>query len=361
MIKNQAFQTILKSMKKNTFSLLFLCFYCISANATPPVVYGPPLGFITTSPQGFITLNGNVIGLPQLLALGYPNAINQQMEGPRLGCIDGDDSVQDRDSAHPRPPLKVAEAKKETFDTKSTMSEEDYQAALASKIELENQLSTANNTFEDPDNFFKSITTEPPPNCQYKLKGFTQAEVQKICNAMDDIAKDLPVRESSRCHVSNCTTASYLAVIKIAKSRPDWENIKSKFTCRSPFPAAYRLFGGANGLRAFVAENDLGKTQRLVLQGNSDRRSKKLQDDFAAGWPRKNDPILLQRNASKDLTAHSVIFSHYTTESGADYDPKQPEKITQVCYWSSNYGTKGTSNRCEPISYMDFIDAAQIK
>lgn len=311
--------------------------------------------------DGYIRVKGYPVGLNEFINFGYPNYVNT-LVGPQTqecAAMLGED-----EATKAAPPLLRATAsddEKEKIDTTQTITPEDLEASYEAKVELEENLTTADNTFDDVDEFFRSITTEPPPNCRYKLKGFTTAEVRKICRAMDAIAKDQPINEDDLCHVSNCTTASYLAIIKIAKSRSDWDRIKSRFTCTSPFPAAYRMFGGPNGLRAFAAEYGLGESRRLVLSGNADRRSEKLKTDFAAGWPKKSDPILLQRDDSKGRTAHSVIFSHYETASGENFDPSNPQTISKVCYWSSNLGTRGTSNRCEPISYLSFIDAAQIK
>ncbi len=248
----------------------------------------------------------------------------------------------------------------EEEDTVRTISHEAWLAAVEAKDELETGLAQTNTAFSDPDEFFQSITGEPPPNCQYSLR-INMANVRKICQAMDDLANDRPVRESARCHVSNCSTASYLAMIQIAKTRSDWDQIQSRFTCSSPFPAAYRLYVGPNGLQAFMQEYNLGSTRRIVISGSAEARSQKLQEDFAQGFPRKSDPILLQRDRSRGGTGHAVIFSHFETASGQSYDPENPEQIQKVCYWSSNQSTSGSSNRCENVSYMNFIDAAQLK
>ena len=246
-------------------------------------------------------------------------------------------------------------------DTIVTISAENQQKAEEAKRILEAQLASKSGIdFEDEDEFFRSITGEPPPNCQYGLR-INTANVNKICQAMDDLANDRAVRESARCHVSNCSTASYLAMIQIAKTRSDWSSIQSQFTCRSPFPAAYRKFVGPNGLQAFMQEYNLGDARRIRLSGNADSRSAKLQSDFAEGFPRKSDPILLQRDQTKGGTGHSVIFSHFETSPGETYDPENPQQISKICYWSSNQGTSGTSNRCENVSYMSFIDAAHLK
>ncbi len=245
-------------------------------------------------------------------------------------------------------------------DTVITISSENQRIAEEAKNELETNLAQIGTDFTDADEFFRSITGEPPPNCQYSLR-INQTNVNKICQAMDDLANDRPVRDSAKCHVSNCSTASYLAMIQIAKSRSDWSSIQNRFTCRTPFPAAYRLFVGPNGLQAFMQEYDLGDARRIRLSGNASSRSSKLQNDFAQGFPRKSDPILLQRDQTKGGTGHSVIFSHFETSSGSTYNPESPEQISKVCYWSSNQGTRGTSNRCENVSYMSFIDAAHLK
>ncbi len=245
-------------------------------------------------------------------------------------------------------------------DIIQTISEEDYKASIAAKEVLETNLATVDSNFSDPDEFFQSITGEPPTNCRYSMRMST-ANVQKICQAMDDLSNDRPVRESARCHVSNCSTASYLAMIQIAKTRSDWDQLQSRFTCSSPFPAAYRLFVGPNGLQAFMQEYDLGSTRRIVIRGSAESRSQKLQEDFSAGFPRKSDPILLQRDSTRGGTGHAVIFSHFETSGGQEYDPSNPQQISKVCYWSSNQSTNGSSNRCENVSYMNFIDAAQLK
>lgn len=245
-------------------------------------------------------------------------------------------------------------------DTVITISNENQRIAEEAKNVLETNLAQTGTGFTDADEFFRSITGEPPPNCQYSLR-INQTNVNKICQAMDDLANDRPVRDSAKCHVSNCSTASYLAMIQIAKSRSDWSSLQSRFTCSRPFPEAYRLFVGPNGLQAFMQEYDLGDARRIRLSGNAASRSTKLQSDFAEGFPRKSDPILLQRDQTKGGTGHSVIFSHFETSSGSTYNPESPEQISKVCYWSSNQGTRGTSNRCENVSYMSFIDAAHLK
>ncbi|PIP90250.1 MAG: hypothetical protein COW01_09735 [Bdellovibrionales bacterium CG12_big_fil_rev_8_21_14_0_65_38_15] len=245
-------------------------------------------------------------------------------------------------------------------DTVVTISQENQHIAEVAKDELETNLAQTANDFSNEDEFFASITGEPPPNCQYSLR-INQTNVNKICQAMDDLANDRPVRESAKCHVSNCSTASYLAMIQIAKTRSDWSSIQSRFTCNRPFPEAYRLFVGPNGLQAFMQQYELGDARRIRLNGSAASRSTKLQSDFAQGFPRKSDPILLQRDQTKGGTGHSVIFSHFETSSGSTYNPESPEQISKICYWSSNQGTHGSSNRCENVSYMSFIDAAHLK
>ncbi len=205
------------------------------------------------------------------------------------------------------------------------------------------------------EDFFSQLTKAPPKKCGYKLSGFSRRDVNKICQAMNEVIEDRQVR----CHDSNCATASWLAILKILKTRDDWEQLRPQFTCQAPFPRTYLVYVN-HGIRGLAKEYKLGPTARMNLSGNSSQKSQQLKANIQKGWPQKGDPLLLQRNASRSYTGHAVIFSHFKTSTGKVYDKSNAEDITEVCYWSSNRSTNGSSSRCEKISYMQHIDAARI-
>lgn len=341
-------------VKKRITILNFLCTLAL----VTPMVHGQQ----TTPHNGYIRVNGQV--LFNALNDGYPNAANKDVEAPNAECLATSGETPILESKNLA--SKKQKNRKINVPTRDEATKDDpilvwKQEAYEAKEKLEKELSQVDTSFEDVDTFFQSITTAPPPGCGYKLSGFKTTQTRAICQAMDDLANKREIRDSAKCHVSNCSTASYLAVIQILRERKDWESIQDNFTCKAPFPKAYLTYVGSNGLRAFAAEYGLGDTKRISLPGNSSKKAGLLAESFTSGWPKKSDPILLQRDKSKKHTAHAVIFSHFESDDGAIFDGKSDKKITKVCYWSSNLGTKGTANRCEPISYMSFIDAARIK
>tara|TARA_R110000868_G_scaffold248282_22_gene504755 strand:+ start:23946 stop:24935 length:990 start_codon:yes stop_codon:yes gene_type:complete len=301
------------------------------------------------------------LSVPELnliIAQGYPTNVNLLMNPPKPpNCnipLEADDKEDKPEvAATPKP---TPTPKPRLYPLEGELSE-DYLARVQeseeAKDELEQKL-PENPSFEDLDEYFLSLTNEPPPQCGYKLSRFSQAEVNAICQAMDDAANDRPVG----CHVSNCTTASYIGIIKILKTRENWAELKSNFTCRSPFPATYLTFG-QRGPRWLASNFDLGESRRINISRSG--AAQILKDSFGEQFPRKGDPVLLQRNAANGNTGHSVIFSHYESASGSEVGANSSETIDKVCYWSSNQSTRGSSNRCESISRLSFLDTAHLK
>lgn len=271
-------------------------------------------------------------------------------------------NVGERDTNFPIKPV----------DTQVNMTHETAQIIGIQKLEQERQMAESGSTsFTNIDDFFNSIIDEPDPNCGYRLGGpkspYPRPDINKFCAAMNDLANDRPVSAENKCHISNCTTASYMAIIQTMQTRSDWDEKKHLFECSRPWPAAYSTYKGANGLIAFAQEYDLGSSRRMTLTGPEARGKTKaqiLQDFLSDGFPRKSDPLLLQRLPTRGFpsgSGHAVIFSHFETASGQEYSPDQGQQISKVCYWSSNGSTNGAGTRCEDISIMQSIHTAQIR
>src|SRR5690606_17055571 len=156
--------SIIREMKNKAIKILLILL--VSSNLFASPFYGEH--------TGLIRLNGYPIGIEQFLYQGYPNSINQFLLPPKTQCHFLSDVHDKLDKDTDRDDDKNQKVK---IDTEQTISQEDLEKSYDAKKELEENLSTANNTFEDPDIFFRSITDEPPPNCRYKLRGFTQREV----------------------------------------------------------------------------------------------------------------------------------------------------------------------------------------
>lgn len=186
---------------------------------------------------------------------------------------------------------------------------------------------------------FRELTDIPIAGCGYKIRGFTKSDVKALCEGIAAACE----ADKPTCHVSNCTTASYLGIIEQMRTRSDWEEKKSEFTCRPPqgFGKAYRTYTEADGLRKLFNRHDLGNTKRISPSRLPEMKEK--------GWPSKGDALLLQR---KSGSGHAVIFDKY------EYD--KSGKIKEVCYWSSNSRTKGAGKQCERISKMQFIDVGKV-
>ena len=148
-------------------------------------------------------------------------------------------------------------------------------------------------------NLLNRVTSFAPKNCGYKLEKFSQSQVNLMCQAMNEVINDEPVN----CHVSNCTTMSYLALIKLAKLRPDWEEKKSLFECTSPFPSPYLHYGNA-GIAAFVDEYGLGQSKELSSNQSV------LKDQFGGeGWHREGDALGLERKNGSAIKSSLAIIS----------------------------------------------------
>ncbi|MBH49084.1 MAG: hypothetical protein CME71_13025 [Halobacteriovorax sp.] len=301
----------------------------------------------------------NEAELNLIIAQGYPNNVNTLLNPPTApNCnipVLGDEKEEESDKEKPvanATPKPDPTPKPRLYPLAGELSD-DYLARISeseeAKDELEQKL-PENPSFEDLDEYFLSLTNEPPPQCGYKLSRFSRSEVNAICQAMDDAANDRPVG----CHVSNCTTASYIGIIKILKTRDNWSELKSNFACSSPFPRTYLTFG-QRGPRWLASEFDLGESRRVTAGAQN------LKSSLQEGFPRKGDPVLLQRNARNGNTGHSVIFSHYENASGSTVGSDSTETIAKVCYWSSNQSTNGSSNRCESIDRLTFLDTAHLK
>lgn len=260
----------------------------------------------------------------------------------------------------------------ENHHTTVTISAADAELIRLQKLEEERLMAQRGSTsFTDIDEFFNSIIDEPEPNCGYRLGGrrspYPRSAADQFCAAMNDLAHDRPVSAESRCHISNCTTASYLAIIQTMQTRSDWDEKKHLFECTSLWPAAYDKYKGPNGLLAFAQEYDLGASRRMPLIGPEARgktKSQILQDFFADGFPRKSDPVLLQRLPTSSFpsgSGHAVIFSHFETADGEEYSSETSRPISKVCYWSSNGSTSGAGTRCEGIEIMQSLHTAQLR
>lgn len=296
-------------------------------------------------PQNY-SIPGDVVKNSMPDTLG-PSEVDKVMSGDIGGAID--------ESVSPVDP-KCKPSSDQPGVTRPWTAEEleRIRQAEEEKERLEAGLA-ADDAFEVDDDFFKQLIKAPPKQCGYKLSRFSRPQVQAICDAMTAVIEDRPVQ----CHVSNCTTASFLGVLKLLKTRKDFPQMKDQFMCRSPFPKAYLTYATKN-IRGFVQEYGLGETRRMRLTGGLESRSNQLKQNIEAGFPKKGYPLLLQRDQSRSNSAHSVIFSHFQTADGKPYVKGQPGTIAKVCYWSSNQSTRGSGNRCETISYMQFIDTARI-
>lgn len=288
----------------------------------------------------------------RIIDQGLPNAVNTMVRAPEPeNCI----SNEKADSSQAKP--KAKSPKKRHYPLAGEVSE-DYQERVHASEEVKEQIEavmSSTPSFTSLDDLFASITNEPPPSCGYKLSKFSRSQVNAICAAMDAAANDRPVQ----CHVSNCTTASYIGIIKNLRKRDNWQSIKSRFTCSSPFPETYLNYG-QRGPRWLASELDLGESRRISVSSNATTRNQNLLENFTAGFPRRGDPVLLQRNARNGNTGHSVIFSHFEASGGEIIESANGQTVAKVCYWSSNSSTNGSANRCEAIEKMSFLDTAHI-
>ena len=192
---------------------------------------------------------------------------------------------------------------------------------------------------ESDDGFpFELFTRTMPSECGYGYKKLSRSDVTKMCTAIRAVTNG----ESATCHMSNCTTASFIGIIQLMKARPDWEEKKKLFNCRYKrrFGKAYQEYIKPDGLRKMFKKFKLGITNRIKI--------KNLESELKKGWPSPGDPILVQR---KNLMGHSAMFHSYEYKNN---------KIHKVCFWSSNLRTQGQGIKCEPISSLMFLDVGKI-
>lgn len=185
---------------------------------------------------------------------------------------------------------------------------------------------------------FNMFTDSMPEECGYGYKSLSLQTVTKMCTAMRQVASD----KMASCHKSNCTTASFIGIIQLMKTRKDWDKKKHLFNCRPKrrFGKAYLEYIKADGLRKMFKKYNLGKTKRVKIRD--------LSKQVNNGWPKPGDPILVQR---KNLSGHSAMFHSYKYKNN---------KINEVCFWSSNSRTRGQGLKCEKIRTLSFIDVAKV-
>ncbi|MCB9062540.1 MAG: hypothetical protein H6622_13540 [Halobacteriovoraceae bacterium] len=210
----------------------------------------------------------------------------------------------------------------------------------------------------------KNLSSDPPANCGYKSgnsekgQGFKRNETNKVCQAMNDVITGV----QTKCHLSNCTTASFLAIIKILKQRSDFEKkYLHLLECKKPFPRFYLDYGQANLIK-FTADYELGKTARIEIPYKDSPKSisDTIKNQFAKGIPQSTDALKLDRNETVFYAGHAAIFSHFKTDDGKIYNGNQKGIITEVCYWSSNYNTNGSGARCEKLTRIGSMQFARI-
>tara|TARA_Y100000768_G_scaffold388163_1_gene382544 strand:- start:21915 stop:23138 length:1224 start_codon:yes stop_codon:yes gene_type:complete len=210
-------------------------------------------------------------------------------------------------------------------------------------------------------------TNDRGEQCGYQT-GFSQAQLTEICRARNAVIDDTATNpESLRyCHPSNCTTASYLGIVNLLKTQPNYDEIKDQLKCRmnasdefagwGPIYGKYILGGGLRQVADHLREN-FGiqtETHSSSIAHNTSLASATSELDSLAsrGIPTTGDPIQIDRSRS----GHAAIFGQYRRDSAGT--------ITHVCYWTSNQGADGTAamtsgynavrdgeigNRCEPI------------
>ncbi|MEO0335609.1 MAG: hypothetical protein AAF202_04415 [Pseudomonadota bacterium] len=185
-----------------------------------------------------------------------------------------------------------------------------------------------------------------PADCEYKFQEppFSDNDVESLCQDINAVGNG----EKPGCHPSNCTTASFLALVHQLKNSNRWGELQQYFSCTPPsnLGEAYAEYIKPDGLRLLFKKFGLGETERIPTD--------QLQSYAAGGWPEEGDTILLQRNSSAEPpgSGHAAVFSHY--------------EGSKICYWTSNSNTNGYDSgddelRCEDTGRLSFVDVGKLR
>lgn len=171
----------------------------------------------------------------------------------------------------------------------------------------------------------KYLKKNYPKGCGYTFRGWSNQDSRNFKPNIHAVANG----RIPNCHESNCSTATYLALIEAIRGTPHEKRLKGKINFGGPLYKSFvtepnmieRTFGpGPFNLGSFQ------KVQRTDEKTIANYQSK--------GWPSAGDFVVVNR---KNGSGHSVVFSHYQG-SGSN---------RQMCFWSSNKGTNGMGVQCE--------------
>jgi hypothetical protein len=185
----------------------------------------------------------------------------------------------------------------------------------------------------------KYLDENYPKNCGYSFPDWKGAYSRAFKpNVFAVLAGKKP-----NCHVSNCSTASYLALVEAIRGTEHEKKLQGKFKMGGPLYAKFVYEGNMIENVFGPGEFNLGSFEKI------NRMDEATITDFEArGWPSPGDFLILNR---RNGSGHSVVFSHYQGTGNT----------REVCYWSSNRGTKGMGVQCEQTRKMGSIHAGRVE
>lgn len=191
--------------------------------------------------------------------------------------------------------------------------------------------------------FLDYLIENYPEECGYAFRRWNQESISQLRNAITDVENG----RIPRCHPSDCATASYLALLERIRGTPHYDRLKD--------------LGGLNMggtlYRTFVQEpNSIVRTFDGLGLGDhriiSPMNNAQMQRHNAEGWPSAGDFVLLNRKSrpGRSATGHMTVFSHY----------QDGPRGKEICYWSSNSGTRGMGTQCERVSTLGSIHVGRV-
>lgn len=178
-----------------------------------------------------------------------------------------------------------------------------------------------------------------PGNCGYTFRGWSNQDSRNFRPNIEAVAQG----RIPRCHESNCSTATYLALVEAIRGTEHEERLRNQLHMGGPLYESFVI-------RPNMIENTFGRDPFNLgpyqkMERTDEATIRQYQE---SGWPSPGDFLILNR---RNGTGHSVLFSHYQGEGSN----------RQVCYWSSNRGTNGMGMQCERMSRMASVHMGRVE